>query len=163
MALRSASGIISLALCIWGVAGCAALGNFSPTVRVQDAANDLTTATRFGRMDVAMERVSRAGREPFARRHANWGGSLRVVDCEILGLRLTDKEHAVVMLSVNWQRLDDTEMRSTQITQHWQDHRGTWLLETEERTTGDVGLLGDNATVVRPPPSSARFETITIR
>ena len=32
------------------------MGNFTPVQRVQDAANDLTTATRFGRMDVAVER-----------------------------------------------------------------------------------------------------------
>jgi hypothetical protein len=141
--------------------GC--LGNFTPVQRVQDAANDLTTATRFGRMDIAMERVSRTGRDQFTARHASWGASLRIVDCDILGLRLRDKEHADVTLGVNWQRIDDSEMRSTQIAQHWRDHHGTWLLETEERASGDVGLLGEPTTVVRPTPSRAQFETITIR
>jgi hypothetical protein len=110
-----------------------------------------------------MERVSKAGHDEFARRHAGWGGSIRIVDCDILGLRLTDKEHADVALAVNWQRIDDSEMRSTEITQHWKDHKGAWLLETEERAGGDVGLLGETTRVVRPTQSGAQFETITIR
>jgi hypothetical protein len=143
------------------VSGC--LGNFTPAQRVQDAANDLTTATRFGRMDIAMERVSKTGRDQFTLKHAGWGGAIRIVDCDILGLRLRDKEHADVALAVNWQRIDDSEMRSTQIAQHWKDHHGAWLLETEERSSGDVGLLGEPTTVMRPTRSGAQFETITIR
>ena len=45
------------------------------------------------------------------------------MDCDILGLRLRDKEHADVALAVNWQRIDDSEMRSTELVQHWTDHR----------------------------------------
>jgi hypothetical protein len=155
---KATSALVSFALAL---SGC--LGNFTPVQRVQDAANDLSTATRFGRMDIAMERVAKAGRDQFNAKHAGWGSSLRIVDCDILGLRLRDKEHADVTLGVNWQRIDDSEMRSTQIAQHWSDHHGTWLLETEERSSGDVGLLGEATTVVRPAPSQAQFETITIR
>ena len=54
-------------------------------------------------------------------------------------------------------------MRSTELVQHWTDHKGTWLLETEERARGDVGLLGEPTTVVRPTATGAQFETITIR
>jgi hypothetical protein len=156
--LKATVGPASLAFLL---SGC--LGNFTPVQRVQDAANDLNTASQFGRMDIAMERVSKAGRDQFTVRHAGWGSSLRIVDCDILGLRLRDKEHADVTLGVNWQRIDDAEMRSTQIAQHWSDHRGTWLLETEERSSGDVGLLGEPTTVVKPAPSQAQFQTITIR
>jgi hypothetical protein len=143
------------------VSGC--IGNFTPVQRVQDAANDLNTAARFGRMDIATERVSAAGREQFVRHHAGWGGTIRIVDCDILGMRLPDKEHADVSLAVNWQRLDDTEMRSTEVVQHWRDHRGNWMLETEERASGDIGLLGEKTTLVRPTSTNAQFESITIR
>ena len=49
-------------------------GEFQPVQRVQDAANDLTTATRFGRMDVAVERVNtrRGATSSFASTPA-WG------------------------------------------------------------------------------------------
>jgi hypothetical protein len=130
---------------------------------MQDAANDLTTAVRFGRMDMALERVSRSSRDQFTRQHANWGQGIRIVDCELSGVRVEDKEHASVTLVVSWHRIDESEMRSTRVAQRWQDHRGKWLLESEERTLGDVGLLGEPTTVLRPSPSRAQFETITIR
>jgi len=114
-------------------------------------------------MDVALERVSRTGRDRFIREHATWGSSVRIVDCDIVGMRLQDKEHADVMLAVSWNRLDQSEMRVTQVAQHWSDHRGAWLLDTEERAGGDVGLLGEATTVVRPNPGSVQFESITIR
>jgi hypothetical protein len=142
--------------------GC--FGNFTPVTRVQEAAHELTTAARFGRMDVALERVSRNAREEFMKHHAAWGNAVRVVDSEIQGMTLRDKEHADVFVTVGWQRIQETEMRVTYLAQHWRDHRGSWLLEREERTAGDVGLLGEAITVVRPPAGdNLQFDSITIR
>jgi hypothetical protein len=146
---------------VGGLSAC--IGNLTPAQRAQDAANEFTTATRFGRTDVALERVNRDEREPFLRRHAAWGSALRIVDCDIVGMRLTDREHAEVMLSVSWHRVDESEMRLTQVAQRWRDHRGAWLLDSEERASGDVGLLGEPATVLRPSARPVQFETITIR
>ena len=137
--------------------------SFTPGQRVQDAATDLATATRFGRMDIALEHVSREARDRFAKEHANWGTAVRIMDCDVVGMRLRDKEHADVTVTINWQRPDESEMRSTQVVQHWTDHRGSWLLDDEERTTGDIGLHGETTTVIRPPPSRAQFDSITIR
>jgi len=149
------------ALLIGGMAAC--IGNLTPIQRAQDAANEFTTATRFGRMDVALERVSREDRESFVRRHAAWGNTLRIVDCDILGIRLTEQDRAEVMLAVSWQRVDESEMRITHVAQHWRDRKGAWLLDSEERAGGDVGLLGERATVLRPNAGPVQFETITIR
>jgi len=135
----------------------------SPVQRMQDAANDLTTATRFGRMDMALERVNRERRDEFVRKHAGWGSAIRIADCDLSGLRLLDKEHAAVTLTVSWQRIDETDLRGTQIAQKWQDHHGRWLLESEERIAGDIGLFGEPTTVVRAAPSRTQFESITIR
>jgi hypothetical protein len=144
-----------------GTAAC--IGNLTPSQRAQDAAIDFTTAARFGRMDIAIERVSKEDRERFAKQHAAWGTSIRIVDCDMLGLRITNKDHAEAVVSVSWHRVDESEMRITQIAQHWRDHRGAWLLDSEERTAGDVGLLGEAATIMRPTTGPAQFETITIR
>jgi hypothetical protein len=140
--------------------GCVA--PMTPGQRMQDAANDLTTATRFGRMDLAMERVSYASRDEFMRKHAGWGSAIRIADCDLSGMRLTDREHAQVTLTVSWQRIDESELRGTQIAQKWRDHRGKWLLESEERIAGDIGLLGEPTTVVRAPQTRTQFESITI-
>ena len=141
-----------------------ACGGVTPASRVQEAAQDLNTAARFGRMDVALERVGKNGREDFVRHHLGWGKAVRIVDYEFQGLALRDKEHADVFLTVGWQRPEEGEVRGTSVTQHWKDHRGNWLLESEERTSGDVGLLGETIVVVRPPPrADVQFQSVTIR
>ena len=67
------------------------------------------------------------------------------------------------MLTVGWQRPEESEMRTTTVTQRWKDHRGTWLLEHEERASGDVGLLGEPTLVVRPPAQrDVQFEAVRI-
>jgi hypothetical protein len=158
---RSARTAWCLALAAAALVGC--IAPLTPGQRMQDAANDLTTATRFGRMDMALARVSQASRDEFLRQHAGWGSAIRIADCDLSGLRLLDKEHAAVTLTVSWQRIDESDLRGTQISQKWRDHRGRWLLESEERIAGDVGLLGEPTTVVRAPPSRTQFESITIR
>lgn len=152
-----ASGIAVAAIML----GCFA--PMTPMQRMQDAANDLTTATRFGRMDMALERVSQTTRDEFIRKHAGWGSAIRIADCDLSGLRLVDKEHAAVTLTVSWQRIDESELRGTQIAQKWRDHRGKWLLESEERVAGDIGLFGEPTTVVRAAQTRTQFESITIR
>jgi hypothetical protein len=150
-----------LAIGVAALAGC--IAPMTPMQRMQDAANDLTTASRFGRMDMAMERVSQTSRDEFTRKHAGWGSAIRIADCDLSGLRLLDKDHAAVTLTVSWQRIDESDLRGTQISQKWQDHQGKWLLESEERIAGDVGLLGEPTTVVRAAPSRTQFESIIIR
>jgi hypothetical protein len=142
------------------IAGC--MAPMSPVQRMQDAANDLTTATRFGRMDMALERVSHKSRDEFIRKHAAWGSAIRIADCDLSSMRLTDKESASVTLTVSWQRMDESELRGTQIAQKWKDHHGRWLLESEERVAGDFGLLGEPTTVVHAPPTRTQFESIVI-
>ena len=68
-----------------------------------------------------------------------------------------------MVLAVSWHRVDESEMRVTHVAQRWGDHRGAWLLDSEERAGGDVGLLGEAATVLRPAARTVQFETITIR
>jgi hypothetical protein len=134
-----------------------------PTQRVQDAATDYATALCFGRMDVAQDQVNKTARDAFARQHAAWGNGVRVLDCEVSGLRLRDSEHADALLAVSWQRSDESEMRSTQIAQRWSRNRGPWKIDGEERARGDAGLLGDPDDSARALPVQMQFRTITIR
>src|SRR5262245_46784498 len=86
------------------LAGCIAPP--SSAQRLNDAAYELNTATRFGRMDIATEHVAALCREEFARRHAEWGRSVRIVDLEFGGASIT-KEGAEVLVTVTWQRPSD--------------------------------------------------------
>lgn len=130
-----------VALCL-ALAGCFAPP--SSTQRLADAAVDMNAATRFGRMDLALEHVGAAAREEFARRHAVWGGKVRVVDLEMGGFKLVTKDEAEVLVNVAWLRPDEATMRVTQIAQRWRDEKGRWQLASEERRDGDLGLLGED-------------------
>lgn len=151
--------------------------------RLAESAYDLNNATRFGRMDIAVEHVKDTAREDFARRHAGWGRSVRVVDFEFGGVGMRKDGDADVLVTVNWQRLDETTMRSTELAQRWSEKRGTWWMVSEEERSGDRGLLADlgklgatpasnaapDANAVAPapaaqvaPPPRARFQTRVI-
>lgn len=113
----------------------------TPTDKLMDAAYDHNVATRFGRMDVALELVSAAAREDWAARHAAWGGKVRVVDLELAGMQMRSRDEAEVHVRVEWQRVDEAELRMTELAQTWRSGRGGWQLDKEKCTSGDDALL----------------------
>ena len=134
----------------------------TPTQRLADSAYAMNNATRFGRMDVALEHVGATARDEFARKHAAWGRGLRIVDVEVQGMSMLPESEADVFLSVSWQRADEAQVRVTHVSQRWRDDRG-WRLTKEERKMGDFGLLGEETVVLEPPPRQAQFPTRVIR
>jgi hypothetical protein len=140
-----------------------AVGCFAPTSpsqRLADAAIDMNTATRFGRMDIAMEYVGGPARADFVRRHAAWHKRVRIVDLEFGGMDLKEKDEADVIINVTWQLPEDAIIRETRITQRWKDTRGTWSIVAES-VDGDPGLWADKPKkVARPVPiEGAMVET----
>ena len=111
-----------------------------PTEKLMDAAYDHNTALRFGRMDVALEHVAAASREDWKRKHAEWGGRVRVLDLELSDIRMKARDKAEVRVRVEWQHVDEMELRSTELLQKW-SHASGWRMETEECTSGDRALL----------------------
>lgn len=144
----------------------------TPAQRLAESAYDLNTAARFGRMDVALENVRDSLQTEFARTHATWGKGVRIVDCELTGFQMRKDGDADVYVTVNWQRVDETTMRSTEITQRWASNRGTWRMIAEEEKGGDHGLLiavgdekKDEKDASAPSPAAAaraRFQSKTI-
>src|SRR5258706_5883318 len=55
----------------------------TPGARMQEAATDLNTHTRFGRMELAMEHVAPTEREEFLQHRRAWGGIGRIADYEM--------------------------------------------------------------------------------
>jgi hypothetical protein len=117
----------------------------SPAQRLSESAHDMSSAMRFGRLDVALEHVASAARDEFARRHERWGRDLWIVDLELTEVRSEGADEASVHFSVSWQRLDEAHLRVTRLKQRWRDDRGGWRMTAEEQSGGDAGLLGDSA------------------
>ena len=115
----------------------------SATAKLQEASQEMNVNTRFGRMEMAVEKVAVKEREEWARRHKMWGGKIRIADTEMAGTRLTSETEADVNVKVAWYRNDEQELRVTTIKQKWKDVNGEWRLVGEVRMDGDAGLLGD--------------------
>ena len=45
----------------------------------------------------------------------------------------------------------------------WRNEKGTWQMASEERKSGDFGLLGEHTIVLEPTPQHAQFPTRVIR
>jgi hypothetical protein len=132
--------------------------------RIQEAASDLNTHSRFGRMELAMERVAPTMRDEFLQHRRAWGGEVRLADYELTGARLTAAEDADVTIKYSWYRPAEGDLRVTTVRQRWHDNKGEWQLVGEVRVDGDVGLLGERIDTEAPrePKAHAQFPTVRI-
>lgn len=131
---------------------------------MQEAATELNTQARFGRIEVAMEHVAPAMKEAFAQHRAAWGSGVRIADYEMLGARITAESAADVTIKISWYRPDQQELRVTTLRQRWRADKGGWELVDEARLVGDAGLIGDAAPPEPPrePRARAQFPTVRI-
>lgn len=161
-ALREAMAACLIVQLHLGMMGCSA--PMTPGQRAREAAYEYAMAVRFGRLSLATERISALHRQDFLLHHASWGGPVRILDCELVSVALRSQGQADAVIVIGWQRADESDVRTTQVLQHWRAERGEWLLAGEERSSGDVGLLGEPRVVVQPPPGSgkAQFPSVSI-
>ena len=117
----------------------------TPPARAQDAANELNTNQRFGRMELVAERISDEGRAKFFEKRKAWGTKIQIADSEIEAFKMDGESKAEVTLKVSWYRVDQGDLLITTVKQSWKDFKGTWKLTNETRFEGDYGLLGDAA------------------
>jgi hypothetical protein len=148
--------------------GCGALAAQTPAAKIQEAAREANTAARFGRMDVALEHTAQGTKEQFMKRHAGWGGSIRVFEMELAGFNMPDSDSATVLVDYQWMYLDENTLHSTRVEQTWRgdtEARG-WKLTRERRIGGDIGLFGEVRAKHDPdeqPHGDVHFPTKTIR
>lgn len=139
--------------------GCA---GSSPGARAQEAATALNLDSRFGRIELAVEKVAPTSREMFLSHRQGWGNKVRVVDSELAGIKMPKDDEAEVFVRVAWQRADEGDLHVTRVRQKWKDMRGDWKLVTEEHLDGEVGLLGEAVQRAPVERKNAQFPTIRI-
>ena len=148
------SSMLSLTACLTAAHGPA---------KAQEAAMDMNVNARFGRMELATEKVSPKGRTEFLEHRKSWGGRVRVADTELAGLHMVDEDNAEVTVKVAWYATNEQELRVTTLRQKWHDFKGDWRMVGEARTDGDVGLIGEK---VAPPsaerPKNAQFPAVRL-
>jgi hypothetical protein len=143
-------GLVSLG-CAALASGCSAAAS-SPAAQLSDAANDLNSAARFGRTDLALEQTTPEFRDTFLLTRQAWGGEIRIVDMNVTSIQLGEDDSADVLVSVAWTRMSESTLKTTVVSQSWQNARkGGWQLSRERRVDGDPGLFGEP----RPLPRAA--------
>jgi hypothetical protein len=144
----------------------ACLTQTSGAARAQEAANDFNHHARFGRMELASEKLAVAARDELMKHRAGWGTRIRIADLETAGIRMLGKENidAEVSVKVAWFRPEEGELHTTFLKQKWHDQQGDWRLMSEDRADGDMGLIGDASRreVVSDPAPPARFPTVKL-
>jgi len=156
--IRRTIALILLALC----AGC--VKPPGPAEEVSDAARELNLTSRYGELSSVIRMTSVGMRPEFVARRAEWGKLVRVVDVELAGLALDDRDHANVLVDFSWTRADQGILKTTRVLQEWQDEKGNWQLVREKRVSGDLGLFGEVvASLDQAPRPDVHFETRVIR
>jgi hypothetical protein len=135
-----------------------------PLASAQEAAQELNLDARFGRTEVAMDKVAPPARDAFAAHHRAWGTGVRVADVELAGMHAHSEHDVEILIRVAWYRPDEQELHLTTLKQGWNDKNG-WQLTSETRIDGDVGLIGEAVVFEGPPPGDrapAQFPTVRL-
>jgi hypothetical protein len=159
--MRPVSVVASLGL----LAACLPSACFSPPgplARVRDVAQEFNISARFGQNELLMEHIAPDARASYSAHHHAWGGAVRVADVEFSGLKPRGDHDVDVFVRVAWYRLDQEELLSTVVKQGWHD-AGGWQLTSEERSDGDVGLLGESVIFEGPPAAHGPAQFPTLR
>jgi hypothetical protein len=150
--MRCPSSLALVVLVAVLACGCAAAAA-SPAAQLSDSANELNTAARFGRLDLALEQTLPAFRDRFLDSHRAWGREIRVVDVNVSGIRINEDDSAEVLVEIAWTRMSESTLKNTVVNQSWENaKRAGWQLAREHRVAGDPGLFGE------PLPEVAKAE-----
>jgi hypothetical protein len=133
-----------------------------PLTSVREVAQEFNLNARFGQNELLMPHVAPDSRESYAAHHRAWGSGVRVADVEFSGLKPRGDHDVDVFVRVAWYRLEQEELLSTVVKQAWHD-TGGWQLVSEERSDGDMGLLGETIVFQGPPAARGPAQFPTMR
>lgn len=129
-----------------------------------DAVHGMVDETRWGRAELAADRVAPAFRERFVRAHARWGQTIEIADVDLATLRMArDEESATAILTVSWYALDTMDLATTNIRQRWEQVGGNYVLARETVISGDARLLDLAAPAAPVPVTAPRVEAARAR
>jgi hypothetical protein len=135
-----------------------------PAELASDAARELNMTARYGELAGILGMTSPGMRQEFVSRRAEWGKMTRVVDVELAGLTLEDRDRANILVDFSWTRSDENVLKTTRVMQGWSNETGNWTLVREKRVSGDLGLFGEAvAKVEHGPRPDVQFPTRVIR
>jgi hypothetical protein len=136
---------LALALVLGALHGCF-IQNVNAGELLRDSVEQVNEGTRWGRFDIAYERVDAEYRAEFGEKHRRWGQDIEIADYELLGARLSkDEQSAISTVAVSWYSYETMTLHRTTIRQRWRNTGEGFFVLAEERVTG-----GDETLMVAP-------------
>jgi hypothetical protein len=115
---------------------------FAPTQLLRDEVEALVDESRWGRVDLASERVTSSYRGEFLSSRRDWGRDVRIADAELTNLVLAeDMNTASATIEVTWYDQRTMEVSGTVLSQRWVRDDERYMLEGETVVSGDDALL----------------------
>ncbi len=116
--------------------------NVSPTRQLSDQVYSLNDETRWGRVDLAAQRVLPAYRNAFVASRRDWGRDVAIADTEVSALVLAeDGNSATSTVEISWYDQRVMVLRGTVLRQRWAKTDAGFMLEEESVFAGDDALL----------------------
>jgi hypothetical protein len=124
------------------VGGCM-LQNLSKEERLRDSVVGYNDECRWGRIDLAAQRVMPAYRQRFRLTHHGWGRNLQIADSEIVHVETAgeDSEVAISTVIVRWYDQSTMILADSTLRQSWKKVHGGYILLEEAVVAGHPGLL----------------------
>lgn len=136
------SVLASLALAAWALSGCMLIDSISPQVRLGDQVHQLNDEIRWGRVDLAAQRVASSHRAAFVQRHRSWGHGVSIADADVTNMDLGLGEgRAASYVTYSWFDEQRMEVTSTTVRQIWRGEGEGFVLIDEQVIGGDERLL----------------------
>lgn len=129
-------------LALHALCGCSGRSR-TASERLRDAVVGYNDELRFGRQDLAVQRVAAGHRGEFIGSHYRWGRGIEIADLEIVNVEVMgeDADRAVSFVTFRWIATGTMLVRETLVRQEW-TKQGTWYVLTSERVLdGEASLL----------------------
>jgi hypothetical protein len=124
------------------LSGCMLIDSISPTVRLGDQVHQLNDEIRWGRVDLAAQRVAPSHRGQFVQSHRAWGTSIRIAEADVTHMQMGLPDgQAASLVTYSWFNERTMELSSTTVRQLWKSEGSGFVLHGEEVIAGDESLL----------------------
>lgn len=118
------------------------LDNISPTRKLNEAIRDMNDASRWGRIDLAVQFVEPTYHSNFLKARHRWGRQFRIADVELVRLDIdSEQDQAIAFMAISWYRLDQMTLHHTVVRQVWNEYDGHYRMSGESVFEGDARLM----------------------
>lgn len=122
--------LLTIALVFATLSGCG-----GSKVALRDALVEYTRGLRWGMGSTVARRIAPSQRDAYAQRRAIHQG-LRIVGCQVAGVKLENKKSALVHLQVDWYLAHQGRVRRSLILQRWKRRKDRWEVASERPLRG---------------------------